>query len=223
MRALVQPSGASDDDLSLSQLLKARTRERHSHAETRPFVVDLTEGRLSREAHTDLMVQLRPVYGALEEAAQRVATDPVAAPFVRPELWRTPSIEADLTTEWGEGWPERAEVLDSTREYVARLQSISDGARYLAHAYTRYLGDLSGGQIIARMMQRHYGMRTEQLTFYTFAEIPKPKPYKDRYRALIDAAPLDRAGREECAAEAVAAFDLNAAMFAELGARHPVA
>lgn len=213
-------SQTDDEDLPLSQLLRSRTRQRHTHAETRPFVVNLTEGRLNRDAHGDLLVQLRSVYGALEEAAGRFAGDPVAAPFVRPELWRTPSIEDDLVAERGADWREGAQVLDATRAYVARLGAMTSPAAYVAHAYTRYLGDLSGGQIIARMMQRHYGMPPSHLTFYTFEGIAKPKPYKDRYRESLDAVALDRAGREACAAEAVVAFDLNAAMFAELGARH---
>jgi len=40
--------------------------------------------------------------------------------------------------------------------------------RYLAHHYTRYLGDLSGGQAIAALVTRHYGATPDQLGFYRF-------------------------------------------------------
>ena len=92
-------------------------------------------------------------------------------------------------------------------------------ARLLAHHYVRYLGDLSGGQVIGRMMQRHYGVSDECVTFYRFAEIPKTKPYKDNYRAALDALPIDAADRERLLAEAADAFLLNLNLFNALGAR----
>lgn len=201
----------------LSHQLRAATRERHEHAETRPFVADLMSGALGREAYLQLAAQHYGIYGALEEAGQRLAGDAVVRPFLLPELMRTASIEADLATAWGPTWREHVHLLPATERYVARLDAIDSPARYLAHAYTRYLGDLSGGQIVARMLQRHYGMTPEELTFYTFTGIPKVKPFKDRYRALLDDAPLDDDARAECADEAVAAFDLNSDMFGDLG------
>lgn len=205
---------------TLSALLRERTRDRHAHAESRAFVTDLMAGALSREAYLDLARQHLPIYSALEDAGRRLATDPVVAPFLLPELVRVPSLEADLAAAHGPAWRSEREVLPATAKYVAVLEAIDGAAGYLAHAYTRYLGDLSGGQIIARMLQRHYGMSSAELTFYTFARIPKPKPFKDGYRALLDAASLTEEEREACAGEAVRAFDLNAAMFGELGARH---
>ena len=88
--------------------------------------------------------------------------------------------------------------LPATAEYIARLNDIEatkDVARLLAHHYVRYLGDLSGGQVIGRMMQRHYGVSDECVTFYRFAEIPKTKPYKDNYRAALDVLPIARGPR----------------------------
>ena len=137
-----------------------------------------------------------------------------------PELRRVPSLEADLATLAGPTWREELPVLAATKEYVARLEGIDDAATYLAHAYTRYLGDLSGGQAIARMLQRHYGMTADDLTFYTFTGIEKVKPFKDHYRALIDAAPFTPEERDRVVEEAKVAFDLNAAVFVELGALH---
>ena len=87
------------------------------------------------------------------------------------------------------------------------------GGSLSAHHYVRYLGDLSGGQVIGRMMQRHYGVSDECVTFYRFAEIPKTKPYKDNYRAALDALPIDAADRERLLAEATDAFLLNLNLF----------
>ncbi|MGO1511379.1 MAG: heme oxygenase (biliverdin-producing) [Actinomycetaceae bacterium] len=206
----------------LSEQLRTATRDEHEHAETRSFVTDLMGGRLGREAYVDLARQHHAVYTALEAAGRRVAEDPRAAPFVRTELLREQSLEADLRTLAGEGWRD-LEVLPETRAYVTRLESIDDAPAYLAHAYTRHLGDLSGGQVIARMLRRHYGMTDAELTFYTFADIPKSKPYKDEWRAATDAADLSAPEREACVAEAKAAFAHNAAVFVALGERHPAA
>jgi hypothetical protein len=62
----------------------------------------------------------------------------------------------------------------------------------VAHHYTRYLGDLSGGQAIGRIIGREFGLDGGVGTaFYSFSEVPKPKLYKDAYRARLDALPLD--------------------------------
>lgn len=58
------------------------------------------------------------------------------------------------------------------------------------------------------------------MSFYSFPAIPKPKLFKDEYRARLDALPFDAAERARVAAEAQVAFDLNTAVFSELGAVH---
>src|SRR5699024_8513215 len=52
----------------------------------------------------------------------------------------------------------------------------------IAHHYTRYLGDLSGGQAIRTLMRRHYGLPKTSLTMWDFTEAGKTKPYKEAYR-----------------------------------------
>jgi heme oxygenase len=210
----------SVDTQPLSEVLRAATRPQHEHAETRSFVSDLMSGRLGRTAYADLATQHHAIYVALEAAGDRLASDPVAAPFLLPELRRVPSLEDDLAVLLGPAWREQVRVLPATTDYVARLEGIEDAATYLAHAYTRYLGDLSGGQVVARMLQRHYGMTAKELSFYTFAGIPKSKPFKDRFRALMDGAPFTTAQRERVVAEAKHAFDLNAALFVDLAGEH---
>lgn len=205
----------------LSTRLRDATRPQHEHAETRSFVTELMSGGLGengREAYIALARQHHAIYRALEGAGDRLASSSVVAPFLLSELTREPSLAADLQVLAGPRWQE-LDVLPATHRYVERLEAIGEPATYIAHAYTRYLGDLSGGQIIGRMLQRHYGLEPSELTFYAFEQIPKPKPFKDHYRALLDAAALTEAEQEACAEEAKGAFDLNAALFVELGAR----
>lgn len=41
---------------------------------------------------------------------------------------------------------------------IAQLASSDEPAPLLAHAYVRYLGDLSGGQVIRRRVAKSYGL-----------------------------------------------------------------
>ena len=204
----------------LSELLRTATRPQHEHAETRGFVTELMGGALSREAYIDLATQHHAIYSALEAAGERLKDDAVAGPFVMDELLRVPSLEADLALLLGDDWRERIDLLPATVAYVERLNQIDSAAALVPHHYTRYLGDLSGGQIISRMLQRHYGMAEEELTFYAFAAIPKPKPFKDSYRELLDSAAFTPEQINAVVEEAKVAFDLNAALFNDLGGRN---
>lgn len=199
----------------VSTLLREATREAHSRAETSPFVTDLMCGRLSIAAFTALAAQHQAIYAALEDLGRRIADRPGASELVRPELERSAALAEDLEALTGED--PVPPVLAATRQYTDRLNNIDDLAGYAAHAYTRYLGDLSGGQAIKRMMQRHYGMAEDGLAFYTFAGIEKIPPFKAAYRSALDELPLDPAGRERLVAEARAAFGYNEAVFVELG------
>ena len=207
---------------ALSTLLRTATRPQHEHAETRSFVTDLMGGSLSRAAYLDLARQHFVIYSSLEGTAERFADDPFVGRFVLPEVLRLDAIRADLRTLCGEDWQSEIVPLAATRDYAQRLAAITDPAHFLAHAYTRYLGDLSGGQAIAAMLKRHYGFTAEELTFYKF-NVGKIKVFKDRYREMMDAVPFSPEQAQEAAAEAQVSFDLNAAVFVELGALHPAA
>lgn len=125
---------------------------------------------------------------------------------------RTGRLEADLHALGVD--PTTVEVLPATRAYTERLGE-ADAVALVAHHYVRYLGDLSGGQAIATLVERHYGI-TDAVTFYDFAELGKAKPYKDGYRARLDALPVAGPERERLLAEGVTAFELNQALFADL-------
>ncbi|MCK7641860.1 biliverdin-producing heme oxygenase [Corynebacterium sp. P6145] len=214
-------SRQESDFLPLSKALKSSTADAHKSAEYSTFTQDLMAGKLTVADFIALQEQSWLFYRALENAARAVADDPIAAAIVDPALERVPSIEADLDALHGTtDWREKVTALPATEAYVASLNEIADDADapgLIAHHYVRYLGDLSGGQVIARMMQRHYGLGPEVLSFYRFAGIPKVKPYKDSYRAALDSLPLEASDRERLLDEACAAFLFNFNLFADLG------
>ncbi len=216
------PNTTRSDTTSLSGLLRTATRAPHEAAEGSGFVRALMSGRLSVAAYIDLATQHHSIYTALEAAGRRLHDDPIAGPLVFAELARAQSLEADLRELVGPHWQREVRLYPSTTRYVRRLSAACNRpGGYLAHAYTRYLGDLSGGQIVHRSLREHYGLDDAALSFYRFTGIKKIKPFRDRYRIGLDAAPLTDSEKREVAAEAVVAFELNVALFADLGAAHP--
>ena len=205
----------------LSALLREGTRADHGAANSEDFIERLMSGALNRAAYADLSAQLVVVYQALEEASTAVRHDERGAGLVFRELTRVPAIERDLAFLYGPSWREEIRILPATRAYANRVHDVGGSLPlYAAHSYTRYLGDLSGGQIVKRMMKQHYGLDGEGVAFYTFPDIPKIKVFKDAYRAQLDDLELDAHEVAATLAEAHHAFHLNRVVFTELAAIH---
>ena len=211
----------------LSTAMREGSRAEHEAAESTSFMAELLDGRLVAQAYTDYLSRYRGVYAALEDSVRSHAGDPLVGAVHDAALERLAAIDADLA-HWA---PERdpAAPVDSpaTTAYVARIRHAADeaaagwGGALVAHHYTRYLGDLSGGQAIGRILDRSFDLDGAGVAFYDFAEIPKPKPYKDAYRARLDALALDGAGVARVVAEVKVVFGLNQAIFVELGEQLP--
>jgi heme oxygenase len=186
-----------------------------------PGVFDrLFDGSLHVDDYTRWHAQQYFVYKAIEAAAERFADDPVAGPFVFDELARLPAIEADLRFLMGPKWRAGIEPLPATRAYVDRINAVTADwpGGYIAHAYTRYLGDLSGGQAFGKAARRNYGFDGEGASFYDFQDIKSPKAFKDEYRARLDAVDLPGADKERIVEEILLAYDHNGAVLAALAA-----
>ena len=203
-----------------SRQLREATDAAHRDAERSSFVEDLTGGRLPLDEHARFVRQLHAVYAALEEAVAD-NDDPVVAPLLAPELAREPALRADLDHLVGPGWEDDVAVLPSTAAYCDRIRvaSAASSGGLVAHHYVRYLGDLSGGQVLGRAIARVYDLPDGAgTTAYHFDEIESPKAFKDAYRAHLDALPWGADERARVATEANVAFACNAALFAELTA-----
>ncbi|AVZ72673.1 biliverdin-producing heme oxygenase [Streptomyces lunaelactis] len=205
-----------------STLIRVASHEQHTEAETSTFMSDLLGGRLGVAAYARYTEQLWFVYRALEEAAGSLRDDPVAGPFIQPELMRTAELERDLAHLRGAHWRERLEPLPATAAYAARVAECARSwpAGYVAHHYTRYLGDLSGGQIIRDKAERTWGFarKGDGVRFYVFEGIANPAAFKRGYRELLDAVNADDLEKQRIIEECKRAFDLNGAVFRELGA-----
>ncbi len=92
---------------------------------------------------------------------------------------------------------------------------------FIAHHYVRYLGDLSGGQMIGKKLSTVYGLGEAGTSFYRFEQIPDPRAYKIAYRAKLDALDLPEEQAAALVAEAQQAFRHNGDVFVELGGIFP--
>jgi heme oxygenase len=206
--------------MSLSVRLREGTRAEHEAAQGSGFLDALAAGRLPREAYADLAAQHWFVYKALELAGATMAHDPVAGAFVVPELTRLPAIEADLHFLTGPEWPSRIAALPATTSYCTRLRDVASGAAtgFVAHHYTRYLGDLSGGQYLGPAIARAYGLADDGHRFFVFPAI-EPATFRAHYRRQLDDLPWSAPEQDTFLAEVAEAYRLNIAMLAELTER----
>ncbi|MFE7811793.1 heme oxygenase (biliverdin-producing) [Streptomyces sp. NPDC057433] len=211
---------------SFSTLIRTASHEQHVEAETSTFMSDLLGGRLGLDAYARYTEQLWFVYEALESGAQQLASDPVAGPFVRPELLRLPSLEQDLAHLRGPEWRATLTALPATRAYAERVAHCANAwpAGYIAHHYTRYLGDLSGGQIIRDRAERTWGFprKGDGVRFYVFEEISNPAAFKREYRELLDGVRADDLEKQRVITECKRAFALNTDVFRALGEEFPL-
>ena len=204
-----------------STALRERSRSAHSGSEGAGFMSDLMRGQGTRDDYVALVAQHWFIYAALESAAARLHDDPIAAPFITEKLTRLPALEADLAYLIGDDWRARIAPLPTTQRYVARIDEVADAGwagGFVAHHYTRYLGDLSGGQFIGKVMARQFELGTNGIGFYVFDEIGDPAAFKDVYREQLDAAPWDAAEAERVIDEVLLAYRFNTDLFTDLAA-----
>ena len=207
----------------LSVLMREGSVTEHREAERSTFMAAMLDGRINATGYAAYVSALRAVYAALEAVGRELAYHEVVGAIVDPRLERLTALDEDLRY-----WTQRAARVPAevsptaVGAYVARLrETVSDPVLYVAHHYTRYLGDLSGGQAVGRILARTYGIERggAGLAFYEFPLIEKPKPYKDRYRAQLDALPLGPDDQHRVVQEVRVAFTHNGAMFSELSER----
>ena len=197
---------------SLSAALRNRTRDLHVRAERSGVIADILKGRATRDDYALLIRNLLPVYEVLEKHIDRQAMSPAIAPIVRLGLARSDAIRNDLRCLAIDA--SALPVHPTAMNYADEIERASegDGGPLIAHAYTRYLGDLSGGQIVKRLLARSLDLPNDALTFYDFPEIGDIPAFKADYLASIDRAGAVCADFDAVVEEGARAFELNIAL-----------
>jgi heme oxygenase (biliverdin-producing, ferredoxin) len=204
---------------SLAERLKNETRALHTAAERSTFMSVLLHGRIERPAYCALLRNLHAIYAVLEPALARHAAHPLLAPVCLPALWRVAAIERDLTVMHGPGWRETLAVQPAAVRYVARLAELQAGRTglLLAHAYVRYLGDLSGGQMLAGIVAKSFSAGgPSSVAFYDFGDAAETRALMKAFRAGLSAVVVNESMARALVDEAKRAFELHHALFDQL-------
>lgn len=167
------------------------------------------------------MASLYHIYDALEEEIEHSKDSPAFAPIYFPEeLHRRAALEQDMAFWYGPHWRLAIPCSPATSRYVQRLHEVgrTEPELLVAHAYTRYLGDLSGGQVLKKIAQKALGLpgSGEGLAFFSFPSIPSATTFKQLYRARMNSLEMTPEVRHRVLGEAKAAFLLNIQLFEEL-------
>ena len=205
--------------VALAAQIREGTKKSHTMAENTGFVSCFLKGVVDKASYRKLVADLYFVYTAMEEEIGKLGDHPVVGPIGMEELTRRETLEQDLTYYYGANWRDQIEPSPSAVEYVERIHAIAKESPELlvGHHYTRYMGDLSGGQILKNIAQKAMNMDGDDgLRFYVFDEIDDEKAFKTNYRSAMDALPIDQATADRIVEEANHAFHLNMNMFKEL-------
>lgn len=216
----------------LSAMLRRVSHGGHSRnsegaeAQEPRYATAYLRGGLNRAGIAAQAAQHYLMYEALEAATtSHVSEQGESFAFAMPELRRLSALEADLVYWIGPDWEREVRGRYATpgiNAYVARLREVAGSSvpHFIAHHYTRYLADLSGGFMIAKMFRDSYQVEDEAGTsFYSFDRIPDPRAFKDRYRELLDELPFTSQEKAIVAAEVKLAYDHNNRAGADLEER----
>ncbi|AFZ11196.1 MAG: heme oxygenase (biliverdin-producing) [Crinalium sp.] len=204
---------------NLATKLREGTKKAHTMAENVGFVKCFLKGVVEKNSYRKLVANLYFVYSAMEEEMERHKQHPIISKVTFPELNRKASLEEDLYFYYGTNWREQVAPSAAGQAYLNRIREVSNTAPELlvGHFYTRYLGDLSGGQILKGIAQRAMNLADGNGTaFYEFDSIPDEKAFKVKYRQAMDELPIDEATADRIVNEANDAFGMNMKMFNEL-------
>jgi heme oxygenase (biliverdin-producing, ferredoxin) len=203
---------------NLSSKLRVGTKKAHTMAENVGFVKCFLKGVVEKSSYRKLVGNFYFIYSAMEEELDKHQNHPIISKIHFKELYRKQTLEQDLAFYYGVNWREQVQLSSAGDAYVKRIREISEKEPELliSHSYTRYLGDLSGGQILKGIAQTAMNLTDGGTAFYEFADIPDEKAFKANYRAALDEMPLDEATCDRIVEEANEAFGVNMKMFQEL-------
>lgn len=123
--------------------IKELTSEHHRNAERCQFVKVLLSGNIHPDLYAIFLWNQHLKYKELESLGDKYGlfksietvkrADKIYADFV--ELWEHNNMPI---------------IFDSTNEYISHIRTLSNKQHLFAHIYVHHMGDLSGGQMIAR-------------------------------------------------------------------------
>ena len=207
--------------VALATQLREGTKKSHTMAENTGFVSCFLKGVVDKSTYRKLIADLYFVYSAMEDEITRLSNEghPVISSIGFKELFRRKTLQQDLKFYFGENWESVLQISSSAKVYEDRIRYIAKTSPELlvGHHYTRYIGDLSGGQILRRIAQKAMNITGQNgLKFYDFDEINDEKEFKLMYSKTLNLLPINQETADSIVNEANLAFKYNMDMFKEL-------
>ena len=197
----------------LAARLQQDTAALHRQAEQAGVMRHLLAGRVDRGAYVRLLRALYPVYLELERSLSQY---PAAAPVPHADLARAPALASDLGHLHGPRWERELLAVPAGVAYAARILAVALERPPLlaAHAYVCYLGDLSGGPTLGRLVARGLSLPGDAGTaFYRFPAIADVAQSRRAFGAGLDALPLSAEEADLLVDEACVAFNASIRVF----------
>lgn len=193
---------AAETSSCITQTMHAQTREIHKQTERSPFTEKLRKGTLPEECYVRQLTDQYAVYSTLEEAMRKKYYIPGMSQVYVESLCRAPYLAKDIQSFAQPEYP----LSDAAKAYVAHLKKLASHQPnlLLAHAYVLYGGNLSGGFVIKKWVEKIFPGKAE---FYNFDKfINEDGQSKDGWKKNIDAMPLTAHERALMSEEAAQAF-----------------
>jgi heme oxygenase len=203
----------------MARRLREATRALHIEVERSALMHRLLSGRLPRADYVALLRSLQVMYVALEQGLAQHASHPRLAPLLQTGLPRSAALLHDIAQLQGSAGHDGGAPAAAARAYADHLHDLArhDPGLLGAHAYVRYLGDLSGGQAVARVVTRSLNLAPgEAVSFYDFGPPEQVARMAARLRAGLDRVAEAPAVADAFVAEACAAFERHRTLFDEL-------
>ncbi|KAI7868706.1 hypothetical protein BDF14DRAFT_1966195 [Spinellus fusiger] len=238
------------EDPQLAGAMREGTKAIHRAAEQSVFTKKFIKGDITIDEYGRYIQCLYYVYSAMEELLDKYKDCPeVKAVHFPKELNRThvlrngnldykkkqrkSQIQSFLDIEHYYGKERLAQLTDiknmtpAVKEYVDSMVVACklNPALMIAYSYTRYLGDLSGGQILAGRLKKHVlGLdekdslwdSTKGVEFYYFDNIGNQNEFKATYRDCLDSVKVTQKVKDLIVEESLKCFALNIAVFDEI-------
>ncbi|MGD1910502.1 MAG: heme oxygenase (biliverdin-producing) [Rivularia sp. (in: cyanobacteria)] len=204
---------------NLAIKLRSGTQQSHAATENIGFMKCFVKGVVDRNCFAKFLSNLYFVYSELEAALESHKNHPCLRVLYFPELNRKANLEKDLEFYYGSDWQNQIKPLAAAENYISRIREVSakEPELLIAHAYTRYMGDLSGGQMLQTVVQSTLNLEGYQGTsFYNFEQIPDKTAFKNKYRQALDTVAVNDTTADKIVAEANHSFHFNMQIAKEL-------